>query len=48
MSMIRSSAYKHCMQTVGKNEKNKQKLHKLTPDDIRPDKEGVVQEKSHF
>jgi hypothetical protein len=29
-------------------EKNVQKLHKLTPDAIRPDTEGEVQEKSYF
>jgi hypothetical protein len=37
--------YMHYIQTVGQNEKNKQKLHKLTPDKIRPDREEGVLEK---
>jgi hypothetical protein len=36
------------LQTVGQNEKNKQKLHKLTQGELRPDREGGVQQKSHF
>jgi hypothetical protein len=36
LSMIRSCPYLTCMQTVGQNENNKQKL---TPNEIRPDRE---------
>jgi hypothetical protein len=43
-SIITSSSYMLCMQTVGQNKKNKQKLHKFTPNDIRPGREGGVQD----
>jgi hypothetical protein len=36
--------YMHYIQTVGQNEKNKQKLHKFTPNEIRPDRQGAVQD----
>jgi hypothetical protein len=48
MSMTWSSPSMHCVQTVEQNENDKQKLQKLTPDEMRPDSKGGVQQKSHF
>jgi hypothetical protein len=45
--MIRYSPYIDYANSRTK-EKNEQKLHKLTPDELRPDREGRVQEKPHF
>jgi hypothetical protein len=36
------------MQTVGQNEKKKQKLHKLTPDEIRLAKGGIQEKNPSF
>jgi hypothetical protein len=36
------------MQTVGQDEKSKQKLQKFTRDEIRPDREGEILKKAPF